>query len=192
MITKTINASGEAKEYDYGDKFSRIDRGPDLRRTGDKKKKGYQISEMWDSHHEIARLLILGEKGTDIAKKLNCSVGLVSNVRNSPVVKDKMAVMRAARDAGTIELSREIRDLAPIAIQRLKEALTEGTILGKELSASAIAKEANNIIDREQGKAIQRVDSRNIHGHFTMSDIDRIKEKAKKLAGETGQMACDI
>lgn len=188
MNTTTVSAAG--KEYHYGDKYSRVDRGPDQRKNPDKPR-GFQIAEMWDSHHEIARRIILGEKGCDIAKSMNITEATVSSVRNSPVVQDKMIVMRAARDAGTIELSKEIQDLAPLAILRMREAIEEGKVLGKELSASGIMKEANNLLDREMGKATQRVETKNAHAHFTLDDIERIKQKARDLAGSSGQMALE-
>lgn len=189
MQIQTKNAAGQHVTYDYGDRYSKIGR-TDLRRKSDgTPKKGYQISDMWESHHEIARRIVLGESNVNIAKAMNCSSVLVSNVRNSPVVKDKLAVMKAARDAGTIDLSREIRDLAPIAILRVKEALESGTVLGKEVSSSGILKEANGLIDREIGKPTQNINTKNLHGHFTIEDIDAIKEKAKLLAIHSEQVA---
>lgn len=184
--TTVINAAGQKVTYEYGDRYSNPNR-KDARRVGERK--GWQVAEMWENHHEIARRIILGENNKEIAEALGCSAVQVSNVRNSPVVKDKLAVMAAARDAGTIELAREIQDLAPIAILRVKEALESGTVLGKEVSAAGILKEANTLIDREIGKPTQRIDTRNIHGHFTLDDIDQIKQKAQQLAASNGQKA---
>jgi len=139
---------------------------------------------MWDNHHEIARRLVLGQKGEDIARDLGCSGQLVSNVKNSPVVKDKLAIMSAARDAGTINLAREIADLAPLAVQKIREAIETGQVNGKECNASSILKECNGVLDREMGKAIQRVDTRGVYAHLTGEDLERIKARAKELAPE--------
>jgi len=177
---QTITTSSTGKEYDYGSKYNNPDRGPDLRKNSNKQK-GFQISEMWASHHEIARLILLGEKNVDIAKQLNCSVTTISNVRNSPVVKEKLALMSAARDCDTINLAKEIMDLAPIAIARVKEALTTGKVLEQQVSGIGILKEANNILDRQIGKPTQTINTHNIHGHFTLEDLDRIKNKASIL-----------
>lgn len=178
---QTTSAAGVT--YDYGDRFKDPNRGTDRRRNGDKAGGGFVLTEMWECHHEIARRLLLGQKATEIARDMNITPQTVSNVRNSPVVKDKLAIMRAARDAGSVELAKEIQDLAPIALQRVREALEDGTVLGKEVSAVGILKEANSLLDREIGKPTQRIDTRNMHGHFTLADIDRIKEKARQLAG---------
>ena len=175
--------SGETKTYAYPkDRFLDPSR-KDGRRKAEGKKGGWQISEMWDNHHEIARRLVLGQCNLDIAEAMGCTPQTVSNVKNSPVVKDKLSIMRAARDAGTVDLAREIADLAPLAIQRIKEVLESGAVMGKEASASVILKEANGLLDREMGKAIQRVDTRGVHAHLSMEDLDRIKQRAQELAG---------
>lgn len=158
----------------------------DQRRVPVAEKKSFVVAKMWDKHHEIARLLVLGLKGRDVAKQVGTTEEVVSQVRNSPVVQDKLAILHAARDANTMEISKEILKLAPIAIKRVTEALNDGMILGKEVSASNMLKEANSVLDRAAGKAIQRVDARHLNATFTLSDIERIKEKAKSLAAESG------
>ena len=177
------NASGETVQYDYPkDRYTQSDRGDGRKSSSDGKKKGWQVAEMWDKHHEIAGKILLGESNVAIAQSLGCSEQQISNVRNSPVVKDKLAIMRAARDAGTIDLSKEIQDLAPIALLRIREALESGKTLGKELSGSSILREANGVLDREIGKPTQTINTRNIHGHFTAEDLERIKARARELA----------
>ena len=173
------------KTYDYGDRFSDPNRGRDRRKVAPgEKKRGYQVSEMYDKHHEIARRLLLGQKGVDIAKDMRCSAVSVSQIKNSPIVKDKLSLMSAARDVGCIDLAKEIQDLAPIALGKVREALEEGTAGGKELSGSEILKQANGIVDREIGKPTQRIESKNLHGHFTLDDIEEIKAKARELRAD--------
>lgn len=164
-------------------KYSDPNRGPDLRRRADGKKRGFQVAEMWDSHHEIARRILLGQKGVDIAKALNCTAQTVSNVRNSPVVKEKIELMQAARDVGALDLADQIKELAPIALGRVKEAITIGEVNGQTLSGAEILKQSGHILDRELGKATQRIDTRSMHGHFTMDDIQKMKDRAKELSG---------
>jgi len=190
-LTRTaeyITAGGEIKQYSYpANRYTDQSRGDKRRKpNGNGKKSGWQISEMWDNHHEIARRLVLGQSNGDIAEAMGCTTQTVSNVKNSPVVQDKLSIMRAARDAGTIDLAREIADLAPLAIQRIKEVLETGTVIGREASAASILKEANALLDREMGKAIQRVDSRSVTTHLTPEDLDRIKARAQELANIEG------
>ena len=138
-------------------------------------------TNIWDRHHEIARRLLLGHANKDIAKDLGITKEMVSMVRNSPVVKDKLTCMQVARDAQAVDLAAEIANLAPVALQKLKEALEEGKVNGQQLNATAIVNVANSILDRDQGKPTQRVETRNLHGHFTIDDINRMKEKAATL-----------
>ena len=135
-------------------------------------------TNIWDRHHEIARRLLPGHANKDIAKDLGITKEMVSMVRNSPVVKDKLACMQVARDAQAVDLAAEIANLAPVALQKLKEALEGGKVNGQQLNATAIVNVANSILDRDQGKPTQRVETRNLHGHFTIDDINRMKEKA--------------
>jgi len=174
--------NGEVSHYDY----SSPDR-TDGRRNGSKKR-GWQVAEMWEKHHEIARFILLGMNNVDVAERIGCTPQQVSNVRNSPVVQDKLSIMKAARDSDCIDLSKEIMALAPVALKRVKEAITTGKVMDKEVSASQILKESNGILDREMGKAIQRVDSRHLHATLTPDDIERIKKRATILAGENGQL----
>ncbi len=179
--------SGSKYKGRYSDP-NRIDQRLASSRGTTRGKNTFIVGQMWENHHEIARRLLLGQTNVEVAAAMSCSAQSVSDVRNSPVVKDKLSLMKAARDAGTIDLAREIADLAPIALQRVKEALETGMVLDKEVSAAGILKEANGMLDRDQGRAVQRVDTRNLHGHFTMEDIERIKEKAKELAGASGEL----
>jgi hypothetical protein len=183
QLVPTINATGEKVVYSYpSSRYTDPSREDGRRARRGKGKKTFQVAEMWDNHHEIARRLLLGQKATEIAQEMNCSETHISQVRNSPVVQDKLSIMRAARDAGTIDLAREIADLAPIAVQRIREALESGTVLGRELNGAGILKECNSLLDREMGKAVQRVDTRGIHTHLTGEDLERIKARAKELA----------
>lgn len=168
---------------------TKLPKGGMISNAIDKKTKTYEVTKMQELHHEIAGRLLLGQKHKRIAEALNCSPQLVSNVANSPIVKEKLELMRAVRDGQIIDLSAEIKNLAPLAVLRLKEALEKGTVLGKEVSASGILKEANNAIDREIGKAAQTINTKNIHAHLSIEDLDKIKERAAQLAAQAGQLA---
>jgi len=183
MASDTLTVTGtNGKEYSYPKSRYLDTSRTDLRRNPDGIRKGHQMAKMWDQHHEIARRLVLGQKGIDIATDLGVTKETVSAVRNSPIVKEKLAILHAARDAGTVDLAREIADLAPLALKRIKEVIETGQVHGREASAAVIMKEANALLDRELGKAVQRVDTRGVHAHLTGEDIERIKSRAMELA----------
>ena len=180
MIT-VKGKNGKAYSYPKS-RYADITR-TDARRVANKK--GHQITKMWDNHHEIARLLILGMSNVDIAAKLDCSPQTVSNVRNSPVVQDKLAILHAVRDVATGDLAHEIAEMAPMALKRIREVLETGQVHGQTASAAVIMKEANNLLDREMGKAVQRIDSRNVNTTLTSSDLEAIRQRAAELRGDS-------
>lgn len=190
METSTVNAAGERVVYDYGPRYSSSDR-TDRRKVTDGKRVGWQVAEMYEATHEVARRLLLGEKNVDIAKAMNITPQQVSSIRNSPVVKDKLTLMSAARDVGCIDLATEIMNLAPIALKRIQEVIETGIVLGREASANEILRESNSILDRHLGKATQTINTRNLHAHFTAEDLDRIKQKAVELAHGNGSIVIE-
>jgi len=144
------------------------------RRTRPGERKTFEVKKIWESHAEIIRRLMLGQKGTHIAKELGVSSAMVGYVRNSPVVQDKLLLMGAARDANTVDLAKEIREKAPIALELLKK-IVEGEI---DAPISLRAKEANNWMDRAGFSPVRNVQAQVNVSHFTKQDIDDIKRRA--------------
>lgn len=178
-----VKADGTVKTYNYPKERYTDPNRKDRRRAEDGKKRGWQIAEMWDQHHEIARRLVLGQSNTEIAEALGVRKETVSNVKNSPVVQDKLTLLRAARDCDAIDLGKEIAELAPMALKRIREVIETGSTLGREANAATILKEANALLDREMGKAVQRIDSRNLNATLGPSDIEEIKQRAAEILG---------
>lgn len=157
------------------EKYYNSDREPDLRRNPLKEARHWSVSEMWDIHHEIARMLLIGWKNVDIAKKLDVSAVMVSEVRNSPVVRDKLALMCKARDADAIDVAKEIKDFAPVALNLLKDIVTgEGD--GEGASIGLRGKHAKDLLEKGGHVAVQK--SLGLVGHLTAEEIEAMKEKA--------------
>lgn len=182
-VLAITSASGKTYVYPK-ERYSDLTR-TDMRRGDKGGKKGHQITEMWSNHHEIARLIVLGLNNIEIAARMCCTPQTISNVRNSPVVQDKLAILHAVRDVATGDLAHEIAEMAPMALKRIREVLETGTVHGQTASAAVIMKEANNLLDREMGKAVQRIDSRNVNTTLTSNDLDAIRQRAAELRGET-------
>ncbi len=158
------------------EKYYNPDRGLDLRRQKDPgQARHWNVTEMWDIHHEIARMLLIGWKNVDIAKKLDVSATMVSEVRNSPVVQEKLALMHRARDADAIDVAKEIKDFAPVALNILKD-VTEATGEFDGASPGLRAKTAESMLDRAGHGAVQK--SMGLVGHLTAEDIEAIKKRA--------------
>jgi hypothetical protein len=153
------------------EKYFSDDRGPDLR-LNPSGRRHFVVSEMWDIHHEITRLLSLGFKNTQIAKRLGVSPVMVSNVKNSPVVKDQLAILRGVRDAETIDVAIEIREFAPTCLTLLKD-IVDGNI---DASTPLKAHTARDLLDRAGFPAIKRIES--VSAQLTSKDIEDIKNRA--------------
>lgn len=135
----------------------------------------YEVTHLWDIHHEIMRLSVAGMKPKDIARVLNVSVPMVSYTMNSTIAKNRLDIMRGARDADAIDIHHRIQELAPVAVDKLEELL-DSEIENIKLKA------ATDILDRAGHGAVKTLRTENIHAHFTGEEIEEMKERAR-LAG---------
>jgi len=161
------------------------ERKVDKRRNGERKT--FEVQKMWNSHHEITRLALLGMKQADIARKLQISEAMVSYTLNSEVVKERLAVMRGARDARTVDLARDILELAPRAIKIYEKLLDEGV----NGSPTALHKmTADRVLDISGYGPVKRIDARHahLHGHFSTEELENIKARGRQAAIEAGEM----
>jgi len=162
--------NGELPDYfDGQDVLRQVDR-----RTKPATRKTFEVSKIWESHEEIIRRLLLGQKATSIAADLGVTPAMVGYVRNSQVVKDKLETMRAARDADTVDIAKEIREKAPIALKLLEKVIA-GDI---DAPITTRAREANNWLDRAGFSPVRNIHTQNVSAHFTAEEINEIKRQA--------------
>ena len=171
------------------EKYFVAPREEDQRRTKNgEERKTFEVSEMWEMHHEIVRLLVLGMSNQDICKILGVSQPMVSYTRNSKVVKDKLAIMRAARDADTIDVAKDIQAKAPKALALLYDIIEDhGETYGMPLAA----KTAESWLDRAGHGAVKSVQFAGMVAHLTAEEIANLKQSAKDEA-EAANMIVDI
>ena len=136
--------------------------------------KQYQIEQMWDLHHEVCRLALIGMKQVDIASHLGVSPVMVSYTLRSPIVRRQMDAMQADRNLEAIDVAQEIKDLAPKAVQVLEEMMN-GDLPNLKLKA------ATDILDRAGHAAVKTLRTENLHAHFTSEEIQDIKRRAKEV-----------
>jgi hypothetical protein len=139
-----------------------------------KVQKKWTVSKIWDVHQEVVRRLVLGQKNTEIAKALDISEVQVSNIRNSPVIQDKLAIMQASRDAATVDIARQIQEFAPIALKKLMDII-DGT--EKNASIPLIAKTAESWLDRAGHGPVKKFEG--AVAHFSREDIEEIKRRSR-------------
>lgn len=135
----------------------------------------YQVEQLWDVHHEVVRLALIGMKHVEIAAKLGISPVTVSYTLRSPIVARQLEQMRAVRDLEAVDISKEIAELAPRAVEIL------GELLDSELPNVRL-KSAESILDRAGYAAVQRIKmDANVSHSFTPDEIRDIKERAKDI-----------
>lgn len=168
------------------EKYYNPDRPSDQRKTD---RRVFEVSEMSELHHEITRRLLMGQKSVEIAEQLGCHKQTVSNVKNSKVVQDKLAVMRGARDANSVDVAREIQEIAPKALENLRQIIEDET---GEVPLHMKAKESNNLLDRAGYGAKQQNEHRHIHAHLDKQQIDEIKKRAAETGVLANQESIDV
>lgn len=136
--------------------------------------KPYQIEQMWEIHHEICRLALLGMHQVDIATHLGIHPVTVSYVLRSPIVKRQLEQLKAVRDLEAIDVSVEIKNLAPKAV-RVMDELLDSDLPNLKFKAAA------DILDRAGHAAIKTLRTENIHAHFTSEEIADIKKRAREV-----------
>lgn len=161
-------------------KYFNSDRGPDLRTVPPSDRRTFEVSKMWDIHHEISRLVLLGLKNTEIAERLGISEAMVSYTRNSQVVKDKMEIMQGSRDKECLDIMVQIKQNVPKALEVLEQIMTgDAMSLGQTPSLNLRARTAENWMDRAGYPAQKPGMNMHLHGHFTAQDIEEIKKRAR-------------
>lgn len=136
--------------------------------------KKYQIEQMWDLHHEVCRLALIGMKQVDIANHLGVSPVMVSYTLRSPIVRRQLDQMNASRNLDALDVAQEIKNLAPKAVQILEE------MMDSELPNIKL-KAATDILDRAGHAAVKTLRTENIHAHFSTDEIADIKKRAKEV-----------
>jgi len=148
----------------------------------------YGIKELWNHHHEISRLLLLGYNNKKIASALGLTPQTISNVRNSPQMKRKLFLMSSARDNDAIEVADRIKALAPKAVRVFEEVMEtaledDAFVTDKDLRRDAITS-AKIVTDHAHPKEVK---GEHIVGFVTMEQV----REAKKRAIEGGAFAGD-
>lgn len=134
----------------------------------------YQVEQMWEVHHEITRLALMGMKQIDIATHLGISPVTVSYTLRSPIVARQLEQMSAVRDLGAIDIAKQIAALAPRAVEVL-DKLLDDSIPNISLKA------AESILDRAGYAAVQRIKQDITVSHFSSTEIAEIKSRARDV-----------
>ena len=140
----------------------------------------YEIQSLQERHREILRRLALGQAPKEIASSLGITSQVVHYVKNSHIGKRELGLIQGARTADAIEVSNQIQELAPQALDTL-----EGLMNDEEESPGALrAKIATDILDRAGHSPIKK--QINVSQQLSQEDIDNIKVKASEIGKAKG------
>lgn len=148
----------------------------DKRRIAPEKRNTWQVSRIWEMHHEIIRFLILGYTNKEISLRLKTTPEHISSIRNSPIIMERLSLMSAARDVEAIEISRDILKITPKSLALLEDVIN-GVGEGKDASIGLRVKAAESNLDRAGFGAVKKVLSEN-HNYYTDADIADMKRRA--------------
>lgn len=133
----------------------------------------YSIEQIWDHHAEIARLLTLGLRPKRIAADIGVTEQTVSNVRNTPQVKARLAELQSLRDKTVVEIRDQIKERVPKALEVMDEVMDDLAAKDSDKLRAALG-----ILDH----AIPKQSNHSVIGALiTSDDIDEINSRAKKI-----------
>lgn len=115
--------------------------------------KTYNLREVKSIHREAIRMLVNGIKPKVIAKYLGITPQTVSNLRNHPLALKQLKTLEDLKDDKATVMPK-INEFKPDAIEALGELVNDKDIRSKAVRLAA----AKEILDRTDGKAVQKVD----------------------------------
>jgi FixJ family two-component response regulator len=141
----------------------------------------YDVKQLWESHHEMIRRIALGQSNVEVAEALNVTPQTVSNIRNSPLAREKVQEFVKELDKEVVDISKRIQEFAPKALQVLEEII-EGRY--EEASLQLRARTAESYMSRAGFGPVHKAHI--VSQHLTREDIDRIKVRALEAARLAG------
>ena len=183
VLTSTYNGKAYSvpREIFYNpDRKSGMKKPPEMR-------KSFQLAEVHEVHHEIARQLVLGNKPKEIAKNLNINYQTIINVKNSPIIQEQMKLLGGARDKETKDIAKQIRDLAPKAVSILHNILDDD-----EAGKSLQMKTSLAILDRAGHAVPKNVNVKGVHAIVSAEDLEKIKARGAEIGIYADEDVIDV
>jgi predicted transcriptional regulator len=132
----------------------------------------YQLKKLREVHHNILRLAALGMKNNKIANVLGVTEPMVGYTIKSELGQQKLAMLRMEKDGQSMDIIAEMKELSPLAMAVLEEALTSPMAKVSEKTKAA------EVILSGAGYGQQRKVDINLH-HVTDDDIQKARLAAR-------------
>lgn len=178
---ETVSESGmQRREGLYGFEF----RKQDKRRTSLSEHKSFDITQLWQSNHEIINLTARGFKQTEVADILNISISTVKRTLNSELGMLKMSEIRLMRDTEAKKVFEKIRVITNKALKVYHEIFDDES---GECGLKDKGEFAKHFLNDMSGlKAVTKVQSVSAHYTLTKEELDGFKDRGMEAASETG------
>lgn len=147
----------------------------------------YQIQHLWERHHKMLRLTLLGWEAKDIATELGCSTATVRNCVNSAIGRKILCEMQATVDDKVVDVAAKLRAMSIKAAEKLEELLDD-----PDTPRTLQARIAMDNLDRSGHARQINVKGQFSHTVLTAEDISKIMEDAQKAAMEVGEQVVDV
>lgn len=159
------------------------------RRFVHSKSRSHQVQTLWERHHEVLNLSLLGWGTRAIANRLACSEAMVSDTINCDLGRQKLAIMRAARDAETIDVAKEIQRLVPQAYKIYSDILFKEGV-GEGVSVTLQKATADTIVKDLAGHEAPK---KMLHAYLTPDQVEGLKKRGRAIrAAKENGMVDDV
>lgn len=115
----------------------------------------------------------LGMKPGEIAQALGVSKAMIDYTVNGALGKEKLELIRGARDADALDLAEEIKAIGPKAIKRVEEVLDD-----ENASHADALRAAFGLLDRiPETSPAKRIQASSSSMHFTPEDVKKMRDE---------------
>lgn len=149
----------------------------------------YHLKHLWEKHKHLARMLVVGEKNVDIAKKLHMSQSRVSVIANSPAFKNHLGNLSERADQTSLDIKKKLEEGALAGVELLVDLLKKDPKTGSRFNPAIPVqhqmKAAMTLLDRAGHGEIKLTRNENLNANTTLtrSDIEALKEKRARILG---------
>ncbi len=147
---------------------------PSRVKSGADNRPNTSLRNLWDRHHEMIRMTVMGMKEREIALIMGLKEETVKRTLCSELAQRQLRILRTERDKGSVDVANEIRRLSIEAVRVLEETMQSDD---SRLRFTA----AKDVLDRAGFGAPTKVVGQMLHAHLTVDDLADIKQRALQM-----------
>lgn len=111
----------------------------------------YGLGHIRPRHIEMARRLVLGQPPIEVSRSMGINIGRLSIIINSPLFKIVLAKLSKLRDESMMDITNELKELAPIALNEIAKVVMTSPSEKLRLCASQDILDRAGVIKKGQG-----------------------------------------